>query len=180
MYKEIIGKAVDITNIRGRYTTSAALLDLEVERILGSRDFASSYGKSEWLAEGKTYTEIEVQEGEYKKMVVCLEDGSMHDITDQVSTSNMTVGCPKIKSLTISISCGIISISSEIPIIALRSIYKKSMKENKEAFISEHSSMLVAYLRWQLLGDIDAKSSALGYNMYIQLLRNLSKLPVVT
>lgn len=180
MYESIIKKAGDITNIRGRYKSSAALLELEVSRILGSREFAFSYGRSEWLSDGMIVREVEVDSGDYKKLVVCLEDGSSHDITSEVSGDNFDISCQKNKSLTISESCGIITIKSETPIIAIRSIYKKSENESMTNFVRDNEALLISYLRWQLLSDIDAKSSAVGYNTYIGLLANLQKSGVVT
>lgn len=179
MYDAIITDVAAMTNIRGRRRASAALLELEVARILALRDFALNYGKSEWQAGTQTVKSVELDSGDYKKLVICYEDGSSEDISDQVSSSNMAVSCPEIKSLTISESCGIITITSEKAIKAIKSLYKLPDSENAKWVVANHAPMLKAYLRWQLLSEIDAKSSGVAYNTYLGLLLTMSKLETV-
>lgn len=169
-----------MTNVRGRYDFSVATLDLELSRIICSRDFAESYGKSEWLAGGKTVNCVEVQCDEYKKLVVCLADGTSTDIADQVDTSSTDVGCPEEQDgLAVSVSCGVITIRSEIAITAVRGLSKLPESEIKKWLVSKYPAIFTAYLRWQLLSDIEASSANVAYNGYIRLLETLSKLKVV-
>lgn len=180
MYKAIIEAAQSMTNIRGRYDFSTAVLDIELSRIINSRDFAASYGKSEWLAGDKTVNCVEVQSDEYKKLVVCLADGTSEDIASQIDSSNTDVECPvDTKGLSVTVSCGVISIRSDVAIVAVRGLSKLQESEIKKWLLKEHSAVFVAYLRWQLLADIEANSANIAYNGYVRSLAALSKLKVV-
>ena len=177
MYEAIVKAAVALTNIRGRYAMSAALLDIEVARLAGLRDYAKNYGKSEWTADGQTVNTVELDNGEYKQLVVCLSDGTSQDITDQVSSSLTDLSCPSTDSsgLQVSVKCDIITITSEVPIVAVRALYKKSASESADWIVSDYPQLLTSYLRWQLLADIDARSSGVAYNVYQGLLKVFAK-----
>lgn len=180
MYDEIIADVAAVTDIRGRRRASAVLLEIEIDRILGAKQFAQSYGKSEWLAGTDTFKNVELDSGDYKKLMVCFEDGTHEDIASKVSGSSTEVSCPSTSDgLTITESCGIITLKSDKNITAVRSLFKLPASENRKWVVENHKSMLVAYLRWQLLGDIDAKSAGIAYNTYSGLLRNMSKLETV-
>ena len=178
--KAIIKEAGDITNIRGRFKFSAALLSSELHRILNSKKFARNYGRAEWLNTTQgVVNSVELEDQDYYKLVLCLDDGSNVDISDRLKLSNSPVGCAKNKSLTITRNCGIILIKSEIGIKAVRSIYRLSDKENERWLMQDHKHVFVAYLRWQLLADIRADNANTAYADYIRLLQHLDNLEVM-
>lgn len=180
MLKAIIKKAEDITNVRGRYKFSAALVLGEVSRIVSSRKFALNYGRAEWLAaDSKSVNSIEIQEMKYEKLVLCLIDGSTLDIVDAVKASNLSTKCIKNKSLTITRTCGIISIDSQIGIKAVRSVYELSDSEKGDWLVRDRPQVLIAYLRWQLLADIQAANANVAYAEYVRQLQTLESLEIV-
>ena len=154
-----------------------------MDRILGTRDFAKSYGKVEWLSNGKGHKEIQIDSSKYKKLIVCLENGSSKDIADQVSEDNVDIACDAVcdcgNKLVVKNRCGIITVTSEMYIVSIKGLYKKSQAENRKWLVEEYGSVFVAYLVWQLRGDIDAKSSGIAYNTYVRSLSAIMKLDTV-
>ena len=182
MYDSIITAAQSMTNVRGRYDFSVAVLDLELERLMSVRDFASNYGKSEWLAKSDSVKSVELCDEGYKKLIVCLSDGTEKDITEQVYIESTALSCSRgddNDGFCVIINCGVIKIESSISIKAVRGLSKLPKSEIKKWFVREHPAVLTAFLRWQLLSDIDANSAGVAYNTYARLLLGLDKLKVV-
>jgi len=180
VFKHIIRQTTDVTNIRGRYKVSVVLLDGEVHRILHSRKFAANYGRAEWLSSDDNTTCLEFCDEDYHKVVICFVDGTREDISKEVAGARLDLKCTSKTGIKITSRCGVLTIETDKPISAVRAIYRKSEKENIQWLVDEHPHVLIAFLKWQLLTDIDAKASAVAYNVYVQLLDHLNKLEVVT
>jgi hypothetical protein len=183
LLNDLIVRATKLANIHGRYEFAKELALGEIHRILESRDFAKNYIKVEWTAESletcTTFNDLG-----FKKLVVCLQNDQRIDISERVDPESTTLSCVttdcSVDDVKVTVKDGLITVSSLTPIIAIRGFYKPPIDPEDNWLVKEHPHIIVNFLRWQLLADIDANSANVGYMTYSRMLKHLEREKVLS